>query len=86
MKPRSLSLILARIIAIIVFVFSLLLFATYFISSTVPREAKVRNAEGEVIGRVALPDRTEDYAVITFAFVMFSGFQIWTLSLIRKEK
>jgi hypothetical protein len=86
MQPKSLSFRLARFSAIIIFAFSSLLFVTNFIITVIPREAKVRNPEGEIIGSVRLPEPTEEFGMIFLAFAVFSGFQIWTLSLIGKEK
>ena len=86
MQPKSLSFRLARFSAIIIFAFSLLLFTTNFIITVVPREAKVRNPAGEVIGSVRLPEPTEEFGMIFLSFAVFSGLQIWTLSLIGKKE
>jgi hypothetical protein len=86
MQPKSLSFRLARFSAIIIFVVSIMLLATNFIITVVPRKAEVRNSEGIVIGSVRLPESTEEFGMIFLAFSVFSGLQIWTLSLIGKEK
>lgn len=86
MQPKSLSFRLARFSAVIIFAFSLLLLVTNFVITVIPRKAEVRNPEGEVIGSVRLPEPTEEFGLIFLAFAIFSGFQIWTLSLIGKEK
>ncbi len=86
MQPKSLSFRLARFSAVIIFVFSILLLAANFVITVVPRKVEVRNAEGEVIGSATLREPTEEFGLIFLAFTVFSGFQIWTLSLIGKEK
>jgi len=86
MQPNLLSFRLARFSAIIIFSFSILLLVTNFMITVVPRKAEVRNLEGDVIGSVRLPESTEEVGMIFFGFAIFSGLQIWTLSLIGKEK
>ena len=86
MKPKSLSFRLARFFAIVIFAFSAALFFSNFVVTVIPREADVFNSSGEIIGKASLPNQTEEFGLIFLAFGVCSGFQIWTLSLIGKEK
>jgi hypothetical protein len=86
MQPKSLSFRLARFSAVIIFAVSIVLLGTNFAVTVIPRKAEVRNSEGKVIGAVRLPEPTEEYRMIFLGFAVFSGLQIWTLSLIGKEK
>ena len=83
-KARSFPFRIARGVAIVILVFSIVLFLAFSVIDIVPKTIEVRDAQQKVIGAATIPVDVDAYLLYSVVLFVISVFQLWTLHLIAE--